>query len=200
MRDARIVCEWYDLVRGCAAGLGLLKCALRLGCSGELGGVVRQWCSKRLDMQASLGRARHIQTMFLWVQERVRKGHPRVLRARRTISQISLYGGSQWSVTREVSQETCVSSTLQRRQNTRRSWGADRGVRNGFGRDPQRIETLLEYDMVVERNYFKVEHDVVIDERVPFWDDSDKNQSTEKDRTGQGKFVFLWFLRQFSCV
>ena len=55
------------------------------------------------------------------------------------------------------------------------------------------------YDMVVERNQFKVEHDVVIDERVHFWDDSDKNQSTEKDRAGQGRLVFL-FLRQFSCV
>ena len=119
---------WYVVVQ---QDLGCKSVLCDWGVQVNLEVLSDSGAARGLTCRQGLGSKRHIQTIFLWVQERVRKGHPRILRARRTISQISLRRQPMECQARSFSRNW-VSSTLQRRQNTRRSRGAERGVRNGF--------------------------------------------------------------------
>ncbi len=70
--------EWYGLAKGSAADLGLLS-TLR---DGGIGCVVGQLGGERILVRQGLGRMRHVQTRCLWVQERAREGHLKVLPVR----------------------------------------------------------------------------------------------------------------------
>ena len=71
--------EWYGLVKGSASGLGLQSMLQDWGISIRLVVLSDSSAARGFSARQGLGRMRHIQTRYLWVQERVRDGHLRVL-------------------------------------------------------------------------------------------------------------------------
>ena len=67
--------ELYALVKGAAQGLGMVSMAEDLGY--EMGVMVHTDSSAAVGITArkGLGKLRHIQTQFLWVQDKVRSGN-----------------------------------------------------------------------------------------------------------------------------
>lgn len=71
--------EWYGLVKGSASGLGLQSMLQDWGIRIRLEVLSDSSAARGFSARQGLGRMRHIQTRYLWVQERVRDGHLRVL-------------------------------------------------------------------------------------------------------------------------
>jgi hypothetical protein len=67
-------CEFYALVHGCAHGLGMRSCLQDLGIS--LGVILESDsnAAKSFASRRGLGKQRHVQTRYLWIQERVAAG------------------------------------------------------------------------------------------------------------------------------
>ena len=90
----------------CAAGFGLQSVLSVCSIQAALEVLSHSSAARGFTSRQGMGRAQHIQTRFLWVQERVREGHfTGSTKREKEQSRRSLYESSQWSVTREVSQE-----------------------------------------------------------------------------------------------
>ena len=70
--------EWYAITKGSAAGLCLQSLMRDLGVGVDV--VVRSDSSaaRGFGSRQGLGRMRHVQSRYLWVQERVKEGHLRL--------------------------------------------------------------------------------------------------------------------------
>ena len=71
--------EWYGLVKGSAVGLCLKAMLADWGITVTLDVLSDSSAARGFSNRQGLGKMRHVQTRFLWVQERVRDGHLRVL-------------------------------------------------------------------------------------------------------------------------
>ncbi len=65
--------EYYAMVRGAAEGLGLAAVMSELGWKMPVEIRVDSSAAKAVASRAGLGRTRHIEVRFLWVQEAVRR-------------------------------------------------------------------------------------------------------------------------------
>ena len=76
--------EWYALVKGSAAGLGLQSLLRDWGIELPLEVLSDSSAARGFAQRQGLGRMRHIQTRYMWIQERVKEGHLKVLPVRGT--------------------------------------------------------------------------------------------------------------------
>ena len=74
--------EYYALVKGGSVGLGLQSLCADLGLDLEVTVEGDSNAAKGTVNRVGLGKARHIQTRYLWLQERVAEGHLKVRRVR----------------------------------------------------------------------------------------------------------------------
>ena len=74
--------EWYGIVKGSAAGLALQSLMMDWGWSQNLTVLSDSSAARGFAQRQGLGKMRHVQTRFLWVQERVKEGHLKVLPVR----------------------------------------------------------------------------------------------------------------------
>ena len=74
--------EWYGLVKGSAAGLALQSLLVDWGLHLELDVLCDSSAARGFSQRQGLGRMRHVQTRYLWVQERVKEGHLKVVPVR----------------------------------------------------------------------------------------------------------------------
>ena len=71
--------EYYALVRGACHGLGTQAYFADLGIKAEVDCYSDSSAARAFSKRKGLGRMRHVQTRFLWMQDRVKMGHLRVL-------------------------------------------------------------------------------------------------------------------------
>ena len=71
-------CEYYALVHGAAHGLGLQAYYEDLGISIGLNVLSDSSSARALGSRRGLGKQRHVQTRFLWLQERIALEHLKV--------------------------------------------------------------------------------------------------------------------------
>ena len=71
--------EWYGLVKGSAAGLGFQSLLRDWGVNLELEVASDSSAARGCAERHGLGQMRHVQTRYLWVQERVAEGHLKVV-------------------------------------------------------------------------------------------------------------------------
>jgi hypothetical protein len=93
--------EWYGLVKGSAAGLGLQSLLHDWGVQLSLEVLSDSSAARGFSARQGLGRMRHVQTRYLWVQERVREGHLRVLPVRGKNNPADLFTKAVAGVLRE---------------------------------------------------------------------------------------------------
>ena len=74
--------EWYGLVKGSAVGLGLQSLLRDWGLDLKLEVLSDSSAARGFSNRQGLGKMRHVQTRYLWVQERVKEGHLKVLPVR----------------------------------------------------------------------------------------------------------------------
>ena len=74
--------EWYAIVKGAATGLFMRSLLRDLGCELQLRNHSDSSAARGFSQRQGLGRLRHVQTRFLWVQERVKEGHLEVVPVR----------------------------------------------------------------------------------------------------------------------
>ena len=74
--------EWYGLVKGSAAGLALQSLLVDWGLHLELDVLCDSSAARGLSQRQGLGRMRHVQTRYLWAQERLKEGHLKVVPVR----------------------------------------------------------------------------------------------------------------------
>ena len=82
--------ELYGLVKGSAAGLALQSLLVDRGLHLELDVLCDSSAAGGFSQRQGLGRMRHVQTRYLWVQERVKEGHLKAAPVRGIILQIYL--------------------------------------------------------------------------------------------------------------
>jgi len=70
--------EYYALVRGSAESLGLQSALRDIGYEMKVEVRVESSAAKAIASRLGLGRTRHLEVRFLWVQEKVRRGRLRV--------------------------------------------------------------------------------------------------------------------------
>ena len=68
-------CEYYGPTHGAAHGLGLRSCMADLGFEMSLEILSDCSAARAFASRRGLGRQRHVQTRYLWLQERVAAGH-----------------------------------------------------------------------------------------------------------------------------
>ena len=74
--------EWYGIVKGAAVGLGLQSLLRDWGLELKLEVLSDSSAARGMSQRQGLGKMRHVQTRYLWVQERVKEGHMKVLPVR----------------------------------------------------------------------------------------------------------------------
>ena len=74
--------EWYGVVKGSAAGLALQSLLADWGITVSIDVLSDSSAARGFSTRQGLGKMRHVQTRYLWVQERVKEGHLRVLPVR----------------------------------------------------------------------------------------------------------------------
>ena len=74
--------EWYGMVKGAAVGLGLQSLLADWGLEMEVIVLSDSSAARGFSQRVGLGKMRHVQTRYLWLQERVKEGHIRVLAIR----------------------------------------------------------------------------------------------------------------------
>ena len=67
--------EWYAITKGAAAGLCLQSLLRDLGVEVEVTVRSDSSAARGFGQRQGLGRMRHVQSRYLWVQERVKEGH-----------------------------------------------------------------------------------------------------------------------------
>ena len=67
--------EWYGLVKGCAVGFSTQAMLADWGLRLPVEVMSDSSAARGFSQRQGLGRMRHVQTRYLWVQERVREGH-----------------------------------------------------------------------------------------------------------------------------
>jgi hypothetical protein len=70
--------EWYGLVKGSAVGLGFQSLLLDWNIDLKLEVLSDSSAARGFSQRKGLGKMRHIQTRYLWVQERVHEGHLKI--------------------------------------------------------------------------------------------------------------------------
>ena len=93
--------EWYGLVKGSAAGLGLQSLLKDWGVELRLEVLSDSSAARGFSARQGLGRMRHVQTRYLWVQERVKEGHLVVLPVRGKNNPADLFTKAVNGTTRE---------------------------------------------------------------------------------------------------
>ena len=73
-------CEFYAIVHGSAHGLGMRSCMQDLGFEMEVIVESDSNAAKSFASRRGLGRQRHVQTRFLWIQERVAANDIKILK------------------------------------------------------------------------------------------------------------------------
>jgi hypothetical protein len=71
--------EWYGLVKGSAVGLGFQSLMADWGINLSLEILSDSSAARGFSARKGLGKMRHIQTRYLWVQERVHEGHLKIV-------------------------------------------------------------------------------------------------------------------------
>ena len=71
--------EWYGLVKGSSVGLGFQSLMSDWNLELTLEVLSDSSAARGFSHRKGLGKMRHIQTRYLWVQERVHEGHLKVL-------------------------------------------------------------------------------------------------------------------------
>ena len=74
--------EWYGMVKRAAVGLGLQSLLEDWGLKLEVIVLSDSSAARGFSQRVGLGKMRHVQTRYLWLQERVKEGHIRVLAIR----------------------------------------------------------------------------------------------------------------------
>ena len=77
-------CEYYALTHGAAHGLGLKEYMADLGFEISLQIFSDSSAARAFASRRGLGRQRHVQTRYLWLQERVAAAHLTVQKVRTT--------------------------------------------------------------------------------------------------------------------
>ena len=70
--------EWYGLVEGSAVGLGFQSLLLDWNIDLKLEVLSDSSAARGFSQRKGLGKMRHIQARYLWVQERVHEGHLKI--------------------------------------------------------------------------------------------------------------------------
>ena len=98
-------CEYFGLTHGAAHGLGLRSYMADLRFEMSLEILSESSAARAFASRRGLGRQRHVQTRYLWLQERVAAGHLSIQKVKTThniadISQ-SQQAEKHWNGTRE---------------------------------------------------------------------------------------------------